>query len=102
MASVIDADTHIIEHPEMWELFDKEMYHRRPVLASTTPDSVYGQNNQVGLINGTAIPKRSGKGSAIVAVGGSDFENARTDIDASVRYITDPVSRVRDMDKLGV
>ncbi len=102
MAGVIDADTHIIEHPEMWELFDKEMYRRRPVLATTTSDSVYGQNNQVWLINGTAIPKRAGKGSAIVAVGGSDSENARTDIDASVRYITDPAARVRDMDKRGV
>jgi predicted TIM-barrel fold metal-dependent hydrolase len=102
MAGVIDADTHIIEHPEMWELFDKEMYHRRPMLASIMADSVYGQNNQVWLINGTAIPKRSGKGSALVAVGGSDYENSRTDIDASVRYITDPAARVRDMDKRGV
>ncbi len=102
MAGVIDADTHIIEHPEMWELFDKEMYQRRPVLASTTSDSVYGKNNQVWLINGTAIPKRAGKGSAIVAVGGSDAENARTDIQASVRYITDPAARIRDMDKRGV
>jgi predicted TIM-barrel fold metal-dependent hydrolase len=102
MSGVVDADTHIIEHPEMWECFDREMYHRRPVLASTTADSVYGRNNQLWLIDGTAIPKRSGKGSAIVAVGGSDSENSRTDIAASVRYITDPGARVRDMDKRGV
>ena len=102
MPGVVDADTHIIEHPEMWEHFDRDMYHRRPVLASTTTDSVYGRNNQVWLIDGTAIPKRSGKGSAIVAVGGSDSENSRTDIAASVRYITDPAGRVRDMDKRDV
>lgn len=88
MAGVVDADTHIIEHPGLWELFDRDMYHRRPVLASTTTDSVYGRHNQSWLIDGTLIPKRFGKGSAIVAVGGSDIENARTDIAASVRYIT--------------
>ena len=49
-----------------------------------------------------AVPKRFGKGSALVAVGGSDRENARTDIAASVRYVTDPEARVRDMDKRGV
>jgi predicted TIM-barrel fold metal-dependent hydrolase len=102
MPGVVDADTHIIEHPEMWELFDPELYQRRPVLASTTENSVYGENNQVWLIDGMAVPKRFGKGSALVAVGGSDRENARTDIAASVRYVTDPVERVRDMDKRGV
>ena len=68
------------------------MYQRRPVLASTTVDSVYGENNQVWLIDGMAVPKRFGKGSALVAVGGSDRENARTDIAASVRYVTDPAA----------
>ncbi len=102
MPGVVDADTHIIEHPGMWELFDPEQYPRRPVLASTTEESVYGRHNQVWLIDGAAVPKRFGKGSALVAVGGSDIENARTDIAASVRYVTDPVARVRDMDKRGV
>lgn len=102
MGGIVDADTHIIEHPDMWELFDKEMYDRRPVLTSTTSDSIYGRHNQVWLINGTAVPKRFGKGSAIVAVGGSDAENARTDIEASVRYLSDPIARVRDMDERGV
>ena len=31
MPGVVDADTHIIEHPGMWELFDPELYQRRPV-----------------------------------------------------------------------
>ena len=102
MAGVVDADTHIIEHPGMWELFDPELYPRRPVLASTTDNSVYGHNNQVWLIDGVAVPKRFGKGSAIVAVGGSDAEEARTDIAKAVRYITDATARVRDMDMRGV
>lgn len=102
MAGVVDADTHIIEHPGIWELFEPELYPRRPVLASTTDNSVYGQNNQVWLIDGVAVPKRFGKGSAIVAVGGSDAEEARTDISSAVRYITDATARVSDMDMRGV
>ena len=34
MAGIIDADTHIIEHPGVWEHFDPSLYHRRPLLAS--------------------------------------------------------------------
>ncbi len=46
MAGVVDADTHIIEHPEVWELLGKELYHRRQVLATTTTDSAYGNQDQ--------------------------------------------------------
>ena len=38
MPMVVDADTHIIEHPGVWEEFDREVYHRRPRLASTATD----------------------------------------------------------------
>ena len=32
MQPIIDADTHISESEEMWAMFDKSMYGRRPVL----------------------------------------------------------------------
>ena len=31
---LVDADTHVSEHEQMWEHFAREMYHRRPVLIS--------------------------------------------------------------------
>ncbi|MYB84446.1 MAG: hypothetical protein F4X54_06905, partial [Chloroflexi bacterium] len=102
MAGIVDADTHIIEHPGVWEHFDADMYDRRPLLASIPLDGEDGPRDFVWMVNGTAVPKRSGKGSYAVAVGGSDSENARTDIRASVRYITDPLARVEDMDMRGV
>ena len=102
MPGIVDADTHIIEHPGIWEHFDSDMYHRRPLLAAVTPMKE-GQNRDfVWMINGTAVPKRFGKGSYAVAVGGSDSENNRTDIRNEVRYITNPKARVEDMDKRGV
>ena len=102
MPIVVDADTHIIEHPGVWEEFDPDLYHRRPVLASVAADSRSGRPSAVWMIDGTAVPKRSGKGSVALAVGGSDSENARSDIASPVRYLTDPLARVRDMDARGV
>ena len=31
-AKLVDADTHVSENEQMWEHFEREMYHRRPVL----------------------------------------------------------------------
>ena len=60
MPGVIDADTHIIEHPGVWELFDEELYHRRPKLASMDPEGPSDRQNSVWMIDGAAIPKRTG------------------------------------------
>jgi predicted TIM-barrel fold metal-dependent hydrolase len=102
MAGIIDADTHIIEHPGVWEGFDPTMYARRPVLASIDEEDARGRRNAVWMIDGAAIPKRTGKGSVALAVGGSEAENARTDIANGVRYLTDPALRVRNMDERSV
>lgn len=102
MPGIIDADTHIIEHPGVWEHFDPALYERRPLLASVAPAEADGARDFVWMINGNAVPKRHGKGSYAVAVGGSESEERRTDIRKEVRYITDPAARVEDMDKRGV
>ncbi len=102
MPGIVDADTHIIEHPGVWEHFDKDMYDRRPLLASVAPPDEGGRRDFVWMINGNAVPKRHGKGSYAVAVGGSESEDNRSDIRSVVRYITDPKARVEDMDKRGV
>ena len=102
MVGIIDADTHIIEHPGVWEGFDPAMYARRPVLASIDAADARGGRNFVWMIDGSAVPKRTGRGSVALAVGGSDSENTRSDISTGVRYLTDPAERVRDMDARGV
>lgn len=102
MTGVIDIDTHIIEHPGVWEHFDDAFYKRRPLLAAIDPSDATSERDFVWMIDGAAIPKRSGKGSVALAVGGSDSENARSDISTGVRYLTDPLQRVADMDDRGV
>ena len=60
MKKVVDADTHISESERMWELFDQEMYKRRPVLVSVPDDTLYGERNAFWLIDGNIFPKPAG------------------------------------------
>src|SRR5437016_14187264 len=59
---VVDADTHISESQGMWDLLDREMYHRRPVLVSVPDDTLYGERNAFWLIDGNIFPKPAGRG----------------------------------------
>ena len=62
MQPIIDADTHIAESAAMWQMIDKEMYPRRPVLLSLPDDTLYGGWNATWLIDGNIFPKPVGKG----------------------------------------
>ena len=62
MPGVVDADTHIAESERMWELIDREMYPRRPVIASVPEDTLYGKRNAFWLIDGNIFPRPAGKG----------------------------------------
>jgi ribosomal protein S10 len=44
-AKLVDADTHVSENEQMWEHFEREMYHRRPVLISVPENTLYGDRN---------------------------------------------------------
>ena len=103
MAGIIDADTHIAESESMWALFDKNMYHRRPVMVSAPDDTLYRDFNVLWLIDGNIFPKASGKGGfRIITPTASKREAGRTDIDLGCREITDVAARIADMDKAGV
>src|ERR1044071_3734588 len=103
MAGIIDADTHIAESEAMWSMFDKEMYHRRPVLLKCPEDTLYGPRNAFWLIDGNVFPKPNGKGSfRLITPSASKLESSRGDIAIACREMTDIPGRLRDMDKLGV
>src|ERR1044071_8551007 len=103
MAGIIDADTHIAESEAMWSMFDKEMYHRRPVLLKCPEDTLYGPRNAFWLIDGNVFPKPNGKGSfRLITPSASKLESARGDIAIACREMTDIPARLKDMDKLNV
>lgn len=103
MAGVVDADTHVLESAGMWELFDKEMYPQRPVLMSAPGDTLYRGSNAFWLIDGNIFPKPAGKGGFALHTPSSAIrEVARTDIPLGSRELTDPETRLRDMDRLGI
>jgi predicted TIM-barrel fold metal-dependent hydrolase len=103
MTGVVDADTHIAESNRMWELIDHEMYPRRPVLVSVPDDTLYGARNAFWLIDGNIFPRPVGRASfRLITPSASKHESSRGDIHIACRELTDPQTRLRDMDKLGV
>jgi predicted TIM-barrel fold metal-dependent hydrolase len=103
MPGIIDADTHIAESEIMWKLFDKPMYHRRPVLVAAPDDTLYRDFNVLWLIDGHIFPKAAGKGGfRIITPTASKRESGRTDISLGCREITDVEARLADMDRAGV
>ena len=103
MAGIIDADTHISESEAMWNMIDREMYHRRPVLLKTPEDTLYGPRNAFWLIDGNIFPKPNGKGSfRLITPSASKLEMSRGDIHLPYREMTDIPGRMNDMDKLNV
>lgn len=103
MTGIIDADTHIAESESMWQLIDKDMYHRRPVMISAPDDTLYGGFNVLWLIDGNIFPKAAGKGGfRIITPTASKREVGRTDISIGCREITDVNARLADMDKAGI
>ena len=103
MQPIIDADTHISESPEMWAMFDKEMYGRRPVLLSLPDDTLYGSWNKTWLIDGNIFPKPAGKGGfRLITPSASKVQANRKDLSVACRDMTDIPGRLADMDRLGI
>lgn len=103
MSGIIDADTHIAESESMWKYFDKDMYHRRPIMVAAPDDTLYRDFNMLWLIDGNIFPKASGKGGfRIITPTASKREANRTDIALGCREITDVPARLADMDKAGI
>ena len=102
MAGIVDADTHIIEHPGIWEHMDREWYERRPVRLIAPPDTWYGEFNAFWLIDGEIYPRPKGKGSFGLHVPGGIKEESRTDVAAGVRGISDVPGRIKAMDERDV
>jgi predicted TIM-barrel fold metal-dependent hydrolase len=87
----------------MWELIDREMYPRRPVVVSVPDDTLYGPRNAFWLIDGNIFPRPVGRASfRLITPSASKHESSRGDIHIACRELTDPQARLRDMDKLGV
>src|SRR5947208_13654776 len=99
---VVDADTYISESQGMWDLLDREMYHRRSVLVSVSDDTLYGERNAFWLIDGNIFPKPAGRGGFnLITPSVAKRQQTRTDISLGCRDLTDPEARLRDMDELG-
>jgi len=100
--TVIDADGHVEESPEMFSLLEKEYYGRRPLALGFDRDTVYGEYNAVWFINGKIYPKLTGKGG-VRFVTPTIMERAkRKPVSVPAQELTDVEARLRDLDKVGI
>ena len=88
MASILDADTHIAEPPEMWDFLDPEWRARRPVIVNVPEDTLYGGADHMWLIDGNIFPKAAGKGGNRL-VTPSAQKNIRDRVDIKARELLD-------------
>lgn len=100
MKSIIDADTHLVESDAIWQLFDKDMWSRRPVgVAHPDPDT--GRPSQRWVIDGTLIPKPAGKGGQALATPPLRAE-ALTERAWTTKSLDDVPARLEEMAQMGV
>jgi len=103
MGPIIDADTHVAESEHMWAHLEKEAYPRRPILMGVPEDTLYGSSNAFWLIDGNIFPKPAGKGgNRLITPSASKQQASRKDISIGSRELTDPASRIKDMDRLKI
>jgi predicted TIM-barrel fold metal-dependent hydrolase len=100
MANIIDADTHIAEPREMWQVLEPEWYPRRPVVVEVPSDTAYTTSNHMWLIDGQVYPRTAGKGGMFLVTPMSQ-EPGQDPLDAKARELTDLDLRLHDMDRLG-
>lgn len=100
MPGVIDADTHIVEPEEMWQHFDKDMLHRRPVKV-VYDDEETGRKRSYWVIDGAIVPKPEGKGGQALQTPPADPEEAKGRA-WTTKSLLDVKARLEDADKMGV
>jgi predicted TIM-barrel fold metal-dependent hydrolase len=103
MPGVVDADTHVAESENMWNLIDEAMVPRRPIRLSVPTDTLYKNRNTFWLIDGSIFPKPAGRGSYnLMTPSLPGQESARGGVTIPCRELTDVEARLADMDKLGI
>ena len=103
MPGVFDADTHIVEGPDVWRFMDT-LQERKPVLVTVPEPTSEAMREVYWLIDGNIFPKPGGtKGSmALHTPTRSKQELARSDTSLACRELTDIPARLSDMDKAGI
>jgi predicted TIM-barrel fold metal-dependent hydrolase len=100
MNGIVDADTHVIESEAIWEHFDPQLAHRRPV-AMVQPDPKGGKGRTRWMIDGVAVPKPDGKGGQALATPPVDPEEAQSR-GWLTKSMLDLEARLEDADEMGV
>lgn len=100
MEKIIDADTHLVESEAIWDLFDKDMWNRRPV-GVPHPDPETGRPSKRWVIDGKLVPKPAGKGGQALQTPPVSPE-ALADRAWTTKALLDVPLRLQEADQMGV
>ncbi len=100
---IVDADSHVEEHPVIWERLDKKYANRKP-LAIEVGDAIQGrpERNVVWLIDGRICPKLMGHGATCHGSPPLSEFAKRKPVTIESQAMTDPTARLRDLDSAGI
>lgn len=99
---VIDADAHVEECAETWSFLDADFHQQRPLPILIDPDTPYGRNNAVWLIEGKVFPKLAGRGLHTFATPPISLYARSKPIAVGAQSLTDIKGRLADLDRLGI
>ncbi|MBM2811952.1 MAG: hypothetical protein HW416_2711 [Chloroflexi bacterium] len=98
---VLDADGHVIEPEAMFAHLERELYPRRPVVATLPPDTVAGDFDSVWVIEGKAFPTPGGRGETLFFLPGS-ASSLRSSVSQGDQTLEDVPARLRGLDRFQI
>ena len=99
---VIDADAHVEESESTFGFLDKEFHGRRPLALGLGPDTAYGLDNAVWLIDGKTFPNPVSKGGTLIRTPTIMEQAKRKSVSIPAQELTDVGARLRDLDRMGI
>src|SRR5262249_15280934 len=98
-----DADSHVQEVGDSWELFLAEEHaHRRPPVIDNPFVSLRPHRHKTWYIHGRLVPKKQGNGGVVMSTPAEmDFAKSKP-VSVAAQACTDPLLRARIMKEQGV
>ena len=98
-----DADSHVQEVGDSWELFLSEEYaHRRPHVIDNPYVSLRPNRNKPWYIDGRLVPKNQGNGGVVMSTPSEMDFAKRKPVPVPIQACTDPLKRATLMREQGV
>jgi predicted TIM-barrel fold metal-dependent hydrolase len=99
---IVDADSHIEEVAEIWDLLDPAFQSRRPFPVTLEKNIGHTNLNAFWYIDGAAVPKLEGPGTMLIATPLTSTYARSKPFSVGSQGLTDVKARLQDLDDYGL